>query len=34
MERFQFNSSVTTPLVFLPSDELDFIVASTGLLAL
>ena len=34
MERFQFNSSVTTPLVFLPSDKLDFIVASTGLLAL
>jgi hypothetical protein len=27
MEQFQFNNAVTTPLVFLPSDKLDFIVA-------
>ena len=34
MEQFQFSSSRTTPLVFLPFDKIDFIIARLDSLAL
>jgi hypothetical protein len=34
MEKFQFSSSRTTPLVFVPFDKLDFIIAALDSLSL
>jgi hypothetical protein len=34
MERFRFSSSRTTPLVFVPFDKVDFIIASLDSLSL
>jgi hypothetical protein len=34
MEKFQFSSSRTTPLVFVPFEKVDFIIASLESLAL
>jgi hypothetical protein len=34
MEKFRFFSSRTTPLVFLPFDKIDFIIASLDSLSL
>ncbi|MFI5096983.1 MAG: hypothetical protein ACHQT6_03320 [Candidatus Acidiferrales bacterium] len=34
MEKFQFFSSRTTPLVFVPFDKVDFIIASLDSLSL
>jgi hypothetical protein len=34
MEKFHFSSSRTTPLVFLPFDKVDFIIASLDSLSL
>ena len=34
MEKFQVSSSRTTPLVFIPLDKVDFIIASLESLAL
>ena len=34
MEKFQFSSSRTTPLVFVPFDEVDFIIAALESLSL
>jgi hypothetical protein len=34
MEKFHFSSSRTTPLVFLPFDKIDFILASLDSLSL
>ena len=34
MEKFHFSSSRTTPLVFVPFDKVDFIIASLDLLSL
>ncbi|MFZ0885018.1 MAG: hypothetical protein WAN14_16575 [Candidatus Acidiferrales bacterium] len=34
MEKFQFSSSRTTPLVFVPFDKVDFIIAALDSLSL
>jgi hypothetical protein len=34
MERFRFSSSCTTPLVFIPFDKIDFVIASLDSLSL
>jgi hypothetical protein len=34
MEKYRFSSSRTTPLVFVPFDKVDFIIAALDLLSL